>query len=80
MSGYCAGAIIESLLLGSLVELEHGEGLFGAGHLTDTYDYLAAALEDRVQRLVDEYGHRLGGVRIVVVVRMRVEVRIACWL
>jgi len=68
----CDGTVpvIDPLLLGGLVELEHGEGLLGAGHLTHTNDDLAAALEDRVQGLVDQNGDGLGGLGIVVVVRI----------
>lgn len=58
--------IVDPLLLSGLVELEHGEGLLGASHLTHTNDDLATALEDRVQGLVDENGDGLGGLGIVV--------------
>lgn len=42
------GPVVHPLLLGGLVELEHGEGLLGAGHLAHAHDDPAAALEDRV--------------------------------
>lgn len=64
--------VVDPLLLGRLVELEHGEGLLGAGDLTNANDDLATAFEDRVQGLVDQNRDGLGGVRIMVL-RLRIR-------